>query len=358
MKRIVTLACVGITAVALAGLPAANAGIAARSAPIEGLDGPRGFDIGRTGKTVVAEADGTISRAFRFGPNAGTTKKIGKVPAGFLAPAVAVSPDNTVWALTTAGDPGTAGAASLFMWKPGGKRQKVADIAAFVANHPDPFDLEDNPEDSNPYDVSATRGKSVLVADAAANAVMRVTRSGKIHVIARVKPRIVEMPAGYDNPEFPPPGTMMPAEGVATAVAMGPDGAVYVGELRGFPATPETSRVWRVKPGAAHAICRPARPDEGNCREYVDGLTSVVGLDVAPGGAVYAAELSKQSWLAFEEEHPGSEEGAVIRISVDKVLRELSPGEVILPGSVAVAPNRKAWVSGPIFGPGSVFKVS
>lgn len=353
MKRIVTLACVGMAAVAIAGLPAANAGTVSREAPVTGLDGPRGLDIGKSGKTVVAEADGTISRAFRHGPKAGTTKKIGEVPGEGFAASVAVSPDDRVWALT---------GGKLYMWGPAGRRHVVANISRWVADHPDPFDQEGNPEDSNPYDVSATRGRSVLVADAAANAVLRVWRSGRILLIARVKPRTVPMPTEFPDlgiPDLPPPGTPIDSEAVTTSVAQGRGGAIYIGELRGFPGNPETSQIWKVRAGEHHAVCKPNKPHQGDCRRYVDGLTSVVGLDAGGGGALYAAELSKRSWPWIETDPPtpGAEEGSVIRIGANKGMHELSPGKVILPGDVAVAPDRSAWVSGPIFGPGKIMRV-
>ena len=44
---------------------------------------------------------------------------------------------------------------------------------------------------------------------------------------------------------FPPEIT---AEAVPTTVTIGPDGAIYVGELKGFPFRPGTSNVWRIDP--------------------------------------------------------------------------------------------------------------
>jgi hypothetical protein len=168
------------------------------------------------------------------------------------------------------------------------------------------------------------------------------------------------MPAGFDDPELPPAGTPIPAEAVVTSVAVGRDGAIYLGELRGFPATPGTSEIWRIRPGASDAVCRPNKPQKGQCRRVADGLTSVVALEVGRRGSIYAAELSKMSWLAIEGEPPvpGSEIGSVIRINHDRNIRkELSPGEVVLPGAVAVGPRGGAFVSGPIFGPGGFQRV-
>ena len=61
-------------------------------------------------------------------------------------------------------------------------------------------------------------------------------------------------------------------------MTVGPDGYWYVGELRGFPATPGTSQIWRIKPGTIDAVCDPEKPWRGRCTRYADGLTSIVDL--------------------------------------------------------------------------------
>jgi hypothetical protein len=332
-----------------AGLTTATAGAATT---YDGLDGPRGLSIGASGKTVVAEADGTVSRIFRRN---GHIKPIAKVGASIVAPAVAVSPDDAVWVLTVGGESATAG--KLYLVKPGKHRRFVADISRWTRNHPDPFDLEDNPRDTNPFGVAAGPRGSALVADAARNAVLQVWRDGRIRLIAQVKPRTIDVPEELQEAEGLPP--RMPAEAVTTSVAMGPNGGVYIGELRGFPGTPGTAEIWRVKPGAHHAICRPARPNQGNCQRFADGLTSIVGLDTGRSGAVFASELSKKSWLALEAQPPveGAEIGAVIRIGQAGKRSELAAGKVIIPGMVAASPGGRLFVAGPIFGPGAVTRI-
>ncbi len=366
-KRTTTigLVCASLAATALVGtapaLAGSAAGSSARLGDVTGLDGVRGFDIGRSGLTVVAEADGTISRVFRVGPRAGKTRAIAKVRKNFIAPAVAVADDNAVWILTAGGEGPTPGLGSLYMKRPGHKKHLVSRVQAWQGKHnPDPFDLEGNAKDSNPFGLASLHDGSVLVADAANNSLLRIWRSGKVRPLARVKPRVVEMPEGFDDPQLPPAGTPMPAESVVTSVAQGPDGAYYIGELRGFPATPGTSEIWRVQPGAKNAVCRPNKPQKGACTRVADGLTSIVSLEAGHRGSLYAAELSKMSWLAIEGEPPapGSEIGAVIRVALDRDARtELSPGKVVLPGEVAVGPKGGVFVSGPVFGPGGIMRV-
>ncbi len=360
--RTLALACAGLVSAALAGAGALAAPATATPAQsgttlprVGGLDGPRGFDIGPTGKTVVAEADGTISHVYRHGPRAGTTRRIASVPPEFIAPSVAVGADRSVWVLTVGGEGATSG--TLFRKVGGHKPAKVRNISAWVArHHPDPFDLEGNPSESNPYGVAVGPDGRAYVADAANNSVLQVGPHGRVRVVAEVKPRMVEPP---DAPAGAGAGAV-PSEAVTTSVTVGPDGSVYIGELRGGPAFPGDSQVWRVRPGTTGAVCNPARPNKGACKRYADGLTSVVDLDTGRGGSLYVAELSKMGWMALEAETPapGSEVGAVIRIGHDRsIRRELSPGKVVLPGSVSVGPRGNAFASGPIFGPGAIYQV-
>jgi hypothetical protein len=76
--------------------------------------------------------------------------------------------------------------------------------------------------------------------------------------VARLKPRVVsvpeELPDEFQGEPLPPAGTPVPSEAVATSVTVGADGSYYVSELRGFPATPGTSQVWRIAPGSVNAI--------------------------------------------------------------------------------------------------------
>jgi hypothetical protein len=344
-KRAFAVVCAGAVAAALAAVPAANG--AASSRAVEGLNGPRGLDIGH-GRMVVADSDGVISEIDRSDDSA---HKIGKVAKGFGS-AVAVAGNGDVWALTGGGH------GTLYLWKGDQKRRAVLDVGAWQKrNNPDPYDLEDKPGESNPYGLDAVKG-GVLVADAANNSVIHVTRKGKVTPIARVKTRVVEMPEGFDDPELPPAGTPIPSESVVTSVVQGKDGAIYLSELRGFPATPGTSQVWRVEPGAHGAVCKPNKPGKGACTRVADGLTSVVSMAIGGNGALYVAELSKMGWLAAEMQVEGSSEGAIIKISKNRErMRELSPGRVHLPGGVAVGGNGNVFTSGPVFGPGGVMKV-
>ena len=81
-----------------------------------------------------------------------------------------------------------------------------------------------------------------------------------------------------------------------TAVACGPDGAYYVGELTGGPFPTGISRVWRIESGTRHAACGTSPA----CSIAVSGLTAVIDLQFGPDGRLYVAQLDDAGVGAFE----------------------------------------------------------
>jgi hypothetical protein len=343
--------------------------------PVVALDSPRGVDALGHGRTLVTEADGTFSLVVEKKHRDPKVIELGSVPAGFIAPAISAGPHGEVYVLTGGGEPGT-GAATLYRWQWGDDSPTpVFDVAAYQQGDPDPYDLEDFPEDTNPFGVVALRDGSVLVSDAAGNDLIRVwPETGDAVTVARLKPRVVTVPEGFPatDPEgnpLPPAGTPLPSEGVATSVTVGPDGYWYVGELRGFPATPGTSEIWRIRPGSVDAVCDPEQPGawrgrhshsshSSSCTRYADGLTSIVDLG-ADRSSVYAVTLSKQSWFAYESGAAGAEVGGLFRVTRSyggSRIEELVPDQLILPGGVDVADN-DPYVTGPVFGPGALSRI-
>lgn len=325
---------------------------------VAAVSGPRGLDMGPNGTLLVSRANGSFGIVARTGGNRGAFEMLGRVPRGFLAPALDMNRRGEVFVLTTAGEPGAPGAATLYRWTARDGRSKVADIAAYQATDVDPADLEDNPSDSNPYGVAALDDGSALVADAGGNDLLRVAPDGTVTTVARLLPRTVRVPRGLGG-DAPPAGTRMPSEAVPTSVTVGADGYAYVGELRGFPATPRTSQIWRVHPDTSNAVCSPRRPRSGDCRRVVDDLTSIVALQAGPRGSLVVAELAKGGWLKAEmAADPTSVVGSVVVVGRDRqVPRELAAGEIRWPGDVAVDRWGRVFVTAPIFGPGAIWRI-
>ncbi len=344
------------TAVVMAGLtfsPGAASGANGITLEVNGLNGPRGVAVGPGGQVFYAEANGAVSRTISPGGKR-QTRLIASVPPTGLAPAVDTA-RGTTFILTTAGAPGS-GAGTLYTWTAGSQvTSSLADIQAYQVTDPDPYDLEGLPEESNPYDVAALPDGSALVADAAGNDLLRVNPDGDIVTVARIKPRTVLSP---DFLPDPPPGTPIPSEGVATSVTVGSDGYYYVGELRGFPATPGTSQIWRIAPDAVGAICDPEAPDTGDCTRFADGFTSIFDLAAGPDGSLYVLEFNKDSWLAFEV---GAADpfGGLFRIPAGGgAPTELVPDQLFLPGGMDVSAKGEVYVTEPIFGKGALVRVT
>jgi glucose/arabinose dehydrogenase len=120
--------------------------------------------------------------------------------------------------------------------------------------------------DSNPVDVYADRG-GVFVADAGGNSVLRVGPFGRVSTVA-VFPNLPDL-EGY--------------QAVPTGVVRGPDGALYVSQLTGFPFPVGGAKIFRVDPRG------------GPPTEYASGLTN--GMDLAFGrdGTLYVLEIDADS---------------------------------------------------------------
>jgi len=202
-----------------------------------------------------------------------------------------------MWALTSFGD------GWLYRVSRGGTK-KVANISGFeAAVNPDGAQI-----DSNPFDVAALSGGSALVADAAANAILVADARGNVDWVATLPSEVVstanlqsllgcpDVPAEFADLAFICGVPFMPAEPVTTSVAIGPDGAYYVGELKGFPAPTGVSKVWRIEPGTRHAQCGSSPA----CSVVADGFTSIIDLNFGPDGTLYVTELDESSWAAVE----------------------------------------------------------
>ncbi|HEY5317192.1 MAG TPA: ScyD/ScyE family protein, partial [Solirubrobacteraceae bacterium] len=98
--------------------------------------------------------------------------------------------------------------------------------------------------DSDPYSFVPYRG-GYAVADAGANDLLFISRAGKVSVLA-VFPTIREYASAGTYGTSQKKAIEAEAQAVPTSVAVGPDGALYVGELGGVPYEPGTSDVYRV----------------------------------------------------------------------------------------------------------------
>jgi hypothetical protein len=212
---------------------------------------------------------------------------------------VAPITNTSLWAITTGLDPETDSGQAL--WRVvNGVPTMIANLFAFEEEHnPHPAAI-----DTNPFDVADFGLGRALVADAGGNDIIKAERFGRLKLVAVLPDELVSTdnikqlagcPAGPPFVCDLPP--MIPAEAVATSVAIGPDGWIYAGELKGFPAPTGESRVWRIRPNAENVQCGK-RP--GRCEVALDGFTSIIDLAFGPDGRLYVAQFDDASWAAVE----------------------------------------------------------
>jgi hypothetical protein len=196
-----------------------------------------------------------------------------------------------MWAITTGADVLADTGQAFWHIDGDGNATLIANLFAFEAKYnPHPVAV-----DSNPFDVEDAGDGEALVADAGGNTLLKINKHGKVKLVA-VLPNELVSSANAEailGEDFPP---LMDAQPVATSVAIGPDGAYYMGELKGFPAPLGESRVWRIEPNARNAKCGQSPL----CSIVLDGLTSIVDLVFGPDGRLYAAQIDDRSWLVTE----------------------------------------------------------
>ena len=210
----------------------------------------------------------------------------------------------------------------------------VADIAAYAAANPDPGNLEGDPGESNPFGLAVLSNGNALVTDSAANSVLRITPSGKIKMVARLPHEMVATDM-VGAPGMPP---MLPTEAVPTGITVGPDGHIYVGELKGFPFRPGSSRIWRIDPNATNAVCSADPAVKARrCQAWGSGFTSIASIAFDQTGALLVFEYAADGIGAFEtgcDSPSGCPPAVLLRVS-NGVTTELAPGELSEPGWLA-----------------------
>jgi hypothetical protein len=210
-----------------------------------------------------------------------------------------------------------------------GRKTRSVDIAAFAAAHPQSaLSLGTIPGetayDSDPYDVVAYR-RGWVVADAGANDLLYVAANGRVSMLARFPAVAEQLPAGVVGNST---SITVKAQAVPTSVAVGPDGALYVGLLRGVPSDPGTAYIYRVVPGHKPVI-------------WAHGLTSVTAIAFDNAGRLLATEFDTGGLLS-----PPTVPGALVRISNNgRSVRSLHVPHLFQPTGVAVNSDGTVYVS-------------
>ncbi len=213
---------------------------------------------------------------------------------------------------------------------PMGSYRYGTDISGFeAAANPDGGEV-----DSNPYGLLALPDDVKIVADAGANALLKVDGYDNISVLAVFPDRMVDAPPFLGLP----PGTQIPMQAVPTSVTLGPDGYLYVSQLTGFPFPAGAANIYRV-------------PMSGGDPEVAySGFTSVVDIAFGPDGSLYVAQISDNLLTGAL--------GSIVKVAPDGSRSTIFQGPFL--GGVEVGPDGAVYVTtGAVFpGGGTVVRIA
>ncbi len=210
----------------------------------------------------------------------------------------------------------------------GGTATSVASFGPYeAANNPDQVNPPVPGEvaiDSDPYGLVPYNG-GFAVADAAANDILFVNAAGQISTLA-VLPLISEPSSG---------GPVM-AQAVPTSLAVGPDGALYVGELGGASSNDVGDvNVYRIAPGGTPTV-------------YASGLTMIGSIAFDQAGRLLVMEIDTAG-INDPTLAPGGSgvpaPGAIIRINADGSRTTLASAGLEFPLGITVAKDGSVYAS-------------
>lgn len=198
--------------------------------------------------------------------------------------------------------------------------------------------------DTHPYAVANT-GSSWLVADAGANAIFSVSRTGRVSTYAVLPPQVItitaEMAAGLEGSSGAPAGSFSCLAGVTyafepvpTDVEVDRRGTAYVTVL---PGGPEDASL-----GARGAVYRIGR--SGQATKVASGFLGATDLALGSAGTIYVTELfngrvaavrGKKVTTAVKIDSPLAVEVSGRKLYVSTMGEiDFATGEVLSPGSV------------------------
>jgi glucose/arabinose dehydrogenase len=194
------------------------------------------------------------------------------------------------------------------------KLRKLGDLAAFEGAHNPIHD-----PNTDPTGVFKWR-RTFYVTDSGANDLVKV-RKGKVRLVKVFHD--LKTSAGK-------------VQAVPTDVVVGPDKALYICELTGFPFVKGAARIYRMVPGH-------------KARVYASGLTNLVSMAFGKDGKLYAVQISNQGLAS-----PAGPTGSLWRIASDKSGKKSKnlTGPLFAPYGVAIRGHNAYVTTGAVINAG------
>jgi dienelactone hydrolase len=210
----------------------------------------------------------------------------------------------------------------------GGSWTRLRDFGAYEQNN-NPGGQDVN---TNLYDL-LIKDNTAYVLDAGANDLLFVRAFGGEVNLETVFPT--------RTTTDPLTGSEVVRQSVPTSVTVGPDGALYVGELTGFPFQIGTAQIYRIN-------------IEGQPEVYAGGFTNIADIAFDKSGGLYVLEYDADGILN------GSDAGALIYVSPDgKTRTTLADDELINPTGIEIGTDGDIYISNKGFtaGQGEVLRL-
>lgn len=281
--------------------------------------------FGATGPQAVAFAASGAGRvAMGLGSHVATREGLGRYSHQF---GQLIALPRAKGAVPFGPDDKTSGAAPF---PPALDDKAPIDLAAYE----DANDPAGDGSDSNPVGLLALPGHWLAV-DAGANALFHIGSGRQISAHATFGPRDVPAPPFLGLP----PGATIPMQAVPTSIAQGPDGALYVGQLTGFPFPAGAANVYRVPAGG------------GEPQVFASGFTNITGVAFDAAGRLHVLQIG--NGLAGPGGPPLLAPGRLIRVEADGS-RTVIYENLYYPYGLAIGPDGAAYVTNNGIVPGPI----
>lgn len=178
---------------------------------------------------------------------------------------------------------------------------------------------------TNPYDLALMPSGDVLVTDSGRNSVIRITPDGDISDYAFFPGKRV-------------PDTGETAQAVPAGAVWGPDGALYVATLTGWPYPAGAATVYRV----ADANADGDALDDGEVASYLTGFSAATDLAFEEDGSLLVTEFSTQMQALVSDltlENAVNLPGRLMRRGIDGT-NSIVAENLVGPTAVAVLGDR------------------